>query len=455
MASHVVTQDNWNDPAFWQSLSTTDQDTLDLSALGSGFLFEINAFDDRLTLTDGDEIFVIGGATAAGVDARLGSGRIHHFDTVLGPDSEADDIAVFGNQVQDITLGGGDDFADLAGGDDTIDGGAGNDTLIAGGGNDSIATGQGADLVSAGGGADTITGVSLGDTIDGGSGGTDADILDLRGAASPGGSVSVLSSTPDADGNGLDGVVGFYDADGTLEGTLDFTNIETILPCFVAGTAIRTLRGDVAVEEIATGDAVLTRDNGFQPVRWTGTRALSAEDLASSPQFAPIQFAPGTLGPNQPAKPLRVSPQHRVLVQGARSDVLVGMQEVLVAALHLTTWQGVTRTADSSVTYVHLLFDQHEIVLSDGAWTESFQPAAATLADMAHPTRLEILALFPELKHWESPAVFPDARPTLKRHEARLLAQNCPQTATAPVRSATATGNRRTTAAIASEWPPS
>jgi hypothetical protein len=74
------------------------------------------------------------------------------------------------------------------------------------------------------------------------------------------------------------------------------------------------------------------------------------------------------------------------------------------------------------VTYIHILFDRHEIVRADGCWTESFQPSRriADAADAA--VRDEILLIFPELAQAEGP-VFPSARTTLKAWETRAV--NC------------------------------
>ena len=70
------------------------------------------------------------------------------------------------------------------------------------------------------------------------------------------------------------------------------------------------------------------------------------------------------------------------------------------------------------VTYIHLLFDAHEIINADGVWTESFQPADRTLRHMDQKQRAEIETLFPEL---DAVAGFPAARLTLKAHEAQVL----------------------------------
>ena len=115
-----------------------------------------------------------------------------------------------------------------------------------------------------------------------------------------------------------------------------------------------------------------------------------------------------------------VSPQHRVLIEGARAEMFFGESEVLVPAKHLTGLAEVTRALPvEGVTYVHILFDQHEIVESDGIWTESFQPAERTLSSLDAAARAEVLALFPELA--KDSAGFPAARMSLKAHEARVL----------------------------------
>ena len=72
------------------------------------------------------------------------------------------------------------------------------------------------------------------------------------------------------------------------------------------------------------------------------------------------------------------------------------------------------------VSYLHILFDQHEIVQADGAWSESFQPGAQTLNGLGRAQRAEILALFPALV---DDLTYPAARLKLKPREARVLLQ--------------------------------
>lgn len=113
------------------------------------------------------------------------------------------------------------------------------------------------DTVEAGGGNDTVTIVGCDD------GQTDGDTLDFQGNLDWG-SLNITST---------DTVTGAMSGSALLtDGTVvNFPGIGNII-CFAAGTRIETGRGDRAAEDIAVGDLVLTRDNGLQPVRWTGSR---------------------------------------------------------------------------------------------------------------------------------------------------------------------------------------
>ena len=143
--------------------------------------------------------------------------------------------------------------------------------------------------------------------------------------------------------------------------------------CFTPGTRIRVPGGEVAIETLAPGDLVETLDHGPQPVRWIGSTTVEA-----SGNRAPVQFAPGAIG-NE--RTLTVSQQHRMLVSGWQAELLLGTREVLVAAKHLLDQPGVQLDPGGSVDYMHVLFDRHEIVYSEGAPSESFHPVPSTVRE--------------------------------------------------------------------------
>ena len=202
---------------------------------------------------------------------------------------------------------------------------------------------------------------------------------------------------------------------------MTFTNIENLIPCFTPGTMIETDHGPRPVESLEPGARVLTRDNGYQVLRWVGRRELGPAELAARPELRPVLIGRDALGPGLPQRDMRLSPQHRVLLSGPRAELVAGESEVLAAALHLTDRPGIRReTTARSVSYIHLLFDRHEIIRSDGLWSESFQPGDRTLAGMDQAQRQELLKLFKDLPADPS-SDFPAARPTVRRHEAMAI----------------------------------
>ncbi len=207
------------------------------------------------------------------------------------------------------------------------------------------------------------------------------------------------------------------DADGVskIGGDDDIT-----IPCFTSGTLIDTADGPKAVETLSVGDLVLTRDAGFLPVQWLGTRAISGTELARTPDFAAVIIRAGALGNDLPQRDLRVSPWHRLLICGQRAELMFGEHEVLVPAIYLVGQPGFERD-DAPVTYVHIMFDTHQIVRSEGAWSESFQPGVKTLSSMDDAQRAELLALFPELAEQSGQNAYVSARMTLTQNDVRAL----------------------------------
>ena len=336
-------------------------------------------------------------------------------------DGGIDDDTIDGQNGDDVLSGGDGDDSVLGGrGADTLTGDAGSDTLDGGDGNDTLTGGADADSIFGGAGEDSIVGATAGDTIDGGEGPVDFDVLDLTGAGAAenvGGRVTVTYDAPGSEG----GVVNFLDAGDVVTGTARFDNIENVIPCFTPGTLIATPTGERKVEDLQVGDRVITRDNGMQEIRWAGAKELSGAQLAANDHLQPILIQAGALGDNLPERDILVSPQHRMLLTTDQAAMYFEEREVLVAAKHLTMLEGVDRVESSGTTYIHIMFDQHEVVLSNGTWSESFQPGDYSLDGIGKEQRDEILELFPELATQQGSDAYQAARRTLKKYEAALL----------------------------------
>lgn len=145
---------------------------------------------------------------------------------------------------------------------------------------------------------------------------------------------------------------------------------DLVVVCFARGTSIGGENCTIAVQDLRTGDMVQTKDNGLRPVRWIGSVKLSSTKLNAAPNLRPIRISAGALGKAVPEVDLVVSPQHRVLVRSKIAQRMFDAEEVLVAAKHLQGLDGVEVAKDiHEVEYFHILFDDHEIVMSNGAET--------------------------------------------------------------------------------------
>lgn len=194
-----------------------------------------------------------------------------------------------------------------------------------------------------------------------------------------------------------------------------------VTPCFTPGTMIATASGEAPVQDLRAGDSIVTRDNGLQKIRWIGARHYRGRELTTCPHLYPILIRAGALGGGLPERDMRLSPNHRVLVSSDQTALYFEEREVLVAAKHLVNNRGVFEIECLAATYIHFLFDAHEVVLADGSWSESFQPAAHTLRGIGNAQRQEILEIFPELARARGGDRFSPARRILSPNEALRL----------------------------------
>ena len=229
---------------------------------------------------------------------------------------------------------------------------------------------------------------------------------------------ATIDASGDSDGDGIkdavDDVAGFDANDADVDGSGNFTLADTDddtapdgtgatpltndldyrdVPCFTLGTLISTAEGERPIETLRPGDLVVTRDHGLQPVRWIGCRTVSGQG-----RFAPIRVAPEPHAERGPSSSLLVSPNHRLLITGYRAQMYFGTTEVLVAAKHLIDGHQAQKVLCPEVTYVHIMFDNHEVVFSNGRATESFFAGDIGLGLIEDEQRAELFAIFPELR---------------------------------------------------------
>nr|WP_228028434.1 Hint domain-containing protein [Donghicola mangrovi] len=164
------------------------------------------------------------------------------------------------------------------------------------------------------------------------------------------------------------------------------------VPCFTPGTRIATRQGPIAVEDLRTGDLLLTRDNGFCPVLWVGRSHYRLAQSMGGARLQPVMIKAGAFGEGVPQTDLLISPDHQMLLTRRLMPRALPCNELLVPARHLLSQAGVVVAPQREVEFVHVLMERHEILLADGAWTESYRPDSSVVRSLPNDVRVDLLA---------------------------------------------------------------
>lgn len=336
-----------------------------------------------------------GGAGNDGMGGNAGNDTLYGdagHDNMGGQDGDdrlyggAGNDTIGGDEGNDVVEGGdGDDLMWGQAGQDTMRGDAGDDRIFGGGENDVLDGGAGADRLEGEGGDDTMAG------------GDDPDVFIIR----DGNGHDVITDFAVAQDmlafdmaeitrfrdaaarmsqDGADTVFTFDNGDtvrllNVSKDDLTPSNVQSVDGpiCLCAGTQVATPRGPVPVESLRPGDLVLTLDGPPMPVRLVLQevhRFRSREDRAR-----PVLIGAGALGAGLPRQPLRLSPQHRVLMR----DPLDG-SEALVPAVKLADRPGIRRMRGvAQAEYVNILLDRHAVLGVAGLGVETLLVTARTL----------------------------------------------------------------------------
>lgn len=307
----------------------------------------------------GSENVSAGGATRFTADDYLqevGSGAVTSFTAILS-DGVAD---VTGSAISSTISSGGQEIVSSGAVTSGTVVSSGGIERISGGGVASITTISrgGIERVSDGGSA-TLTILRNGGVIDvttltyasGGSAHVDAstDVLTI----SIGGSVYHQQMAGDYTG-------GVF----TLAPDLTGGTLITVsgVACFCRGTLILSDRGELPVEELHIGDRLITLAGLARPIRWIGRRSYAGRFAAGNPDVLPVRIRAGALADGVPKRDLLVSPWHAIYVDN-----------VLIPAFLLANGHSIVPSeAIDQVEYFHLELETHDIILAEGAPSESF-----------------------------------------------------------------------------------
>ena len=128
------------------------------------------------------------------------------------------------------------------------------------------------------------------------------------------------------------------------------------------GTRIATRSGETPVEELSIGDEIMTASGKLRPIKWIGRRSYGGRFIVGRRDILPICITAGSLGEGLPRRDLWISPHHAMHLDG-----------VLIEARDLINGVSITQAGSvESVEYFHIELDSHDVILAEGAPSETF-----------------------------------------------------------------------------------
>jgi hypothetical protein len=132
--------------------------------------------------------------------------------------------------------------------------------------------------------------------------------------------------------------------------------------CFVRGTLIKTTRDEVAVEQLAVGDRVLTQHGDARSIIWIGVgQVLATRGQRSA--ATPVIVKRGALADNVPRRDLHITKGHALFIDG-----------VLIPVEFLINHRSIVwNDRAQEVTVYHIELSTHDVLIADGAPAESYR----------------------------------------------------------------------------------
>jgi hypothetical protein len=131
--------------------------------------------------------------------------------------------------------------------------------------------------------------------------------------------------------------------------------------CFAEGTHIRTPGGEVAVERLLVGDAVLSTFGGMVPVQWMGQRRIDCRRHPQPRDVMPVRVRANAFAPGVPSRDLLLSPDHAVLCDGH-----------LIPVRYLVNGATIAQDEVDTVTYWHVELPAHDVIFAENLACESY-----------------------------------------------------------------------------------
>ena len=153
---------------------------------------------------------------------------------------------------------------------------------------------------------------------------------------------------------------------------------------------MRGADGEIAIENLRTGDSLLTAGGEVKPIVWIGRSQVDCTRHRNPNSVLPVRVRAGAFSAELPKRDLLLSPGHAVFAEGA-----------LIPVCHLINGISIVREEDTrNVTYYHVELAAHDVLLAEGLPAESYLDDGNRGAfDNGGATRM----LHPDYarKHWD------------------------------------------------------
>lgn len=158
--------------------------------------------------------------------------------------------------------------------------------------------------------------------------------------------------------------------------------------CYVRGTFITTCNGKSKIQDLKIGDLVINHQGQKVAIKWIGKQRVHP---AFGKHYLPICIKAGALGGGLPVRNLFVSPNHSMYIENCllvHAKALVNDRSIF----QVREWLG-------DIEYFHIETEKHEIILAEGAPTETF---------------IDNISRRVFYNHSEYEALYPDAKPMVQ-----------------------------------------
>ncbi|HQT83659.1 MAG: hypothetical protein B7Z58_10485 [Acidiphilium sp. 37-64-53] len=182
-------------------------------------------------------------------------------------------------------------------------------------------------------------------------------------------------TTVAAPGTGTVDTSGSYNVDTGLASTADIQDSSTtpitvsvneavgvdLTVCFLEGTRLLGLYGDIAVEDMEPGDRLITDSGAMRPVKWVGRRTIDATRHPRPETVWPIRIEAGAIDHGLPDRTLYLSPDHALFIDGC-----------LIPAKILINGRSIVQEPRDRISYFHVELETHDILLAESLPVESY-----------------------------------------------------------------------------------